>query len=77
MPQKGKITIKPYTKVPARSYMREEIAKNINWKGVFQASECFSDKAWNDSFYLVTGLSLVRPGVGNIRDSLESCPNMT
>ena len=38
MLQKGKIPIKPYTKVPDRSYRREEIAKNINWKGfVFDA----------------------------------------
>ena len=33
MPREGKITIKPYTKVPNHSYRREEIAKNINWKG--------------------------------------------
>ena len=33
MPQIGKITIKPYIKVPDRSYSGEEIGKNINWKG--------------------------------------------
>ena len=33
MPQEGKITIKPYTKVPDYSDRREEIAKNVNWKG--------------------------------------------
>ena len=33
MPRKGKINIQPYIKVPDHSYRREEIAKNINWKG--------------------------------------------
>ena len=33
MPRKGKITIKPYTKVTDHSDRREEIAKNVNWKG--------------------------------------------
>ena len=33
MPQEGKITIKPYTEVPDYSDRREEIAKNVNWKG--------------------------------------------
>ena len=32
MPQKGKITIKVYTKVPGRPYRREGATKNINWK---------------------------------------------
>ena len=31
MPQKGKITIKLYTKIPDYSDRREEIAKNVNW----------------------------------------------
>ena len=33
MPRKGKITIKPYAKIPDHCYRRVEIAKNINWKG--------------------------------------------
>ena len=32
-PHKGKITIKPYAKVPDYSTRREESAKNVNWKG--------------------------------------------
>ena len=32
MPRKGKITIKPYTKVPDRPLGGEEITKNIIWK---------------------------------------------
>ena len=33
MPREGKIAIKPYTEVPDYSDRREEIAKNVNWKG--------------------------------------------
>ena len=32
IPRKGKITIKPYAKVPDCPYRREDITKNINWK---------------------------------------------
>ena len=32
MPRNGKLTIKPYTKVPDHLSRREEITKNINWE---------------------------------------------
>ena len=36
MPRKGKITIKPYTKVPDYSNRIEEIAEDVNWNSFIE-----------------------------------------
>ena len=48
MPRKGKITIKPYTKVPDYSNKREEIVKNVNWK--VDSLGCFVFAVQNNFF---------------------------
>ena len=48
MPQKGKTSVKPYTKVPGRLCRRQEITKNINWERFVEFfTLCFEPKIMN------------------------------
>ena len=69
MPQKGKITIKPYTKVPDRPYRREEITKNINWKRFVEFFFCILESNIMNS--VLSGFSFNLFSVSVFRDRKE------